>query len=25
MGTYDPEQATIAWNATLDFLRSTLR
>ena len=25
MGTYDPEQAAIAWNATLDFLRSTLR
>ncbi len=25
MGTYDPEQATIAWNETLDFLRSTLR
>ncbi|HEY2225450.1 dienelactone hydrolase family protein [Actinomycetospora sp.] len=25
MGTYDPEQATIAWNETLNFLRSTLR
>jgi carboxymethylenebutenolidase len=25
LGTYDPEQATIAWNETLNFLRSTLR
>lgn len=25
MGTYDPEQATIAWNETLNFLRSNLR
>jgi carboxymethylenebutenolidase len=25
LGTYDPEQAAIAWNATLDFLRSNLR
>jgi carboxymethylenebutenolidase len=24
MGTYDPEQAAIAWNATLDFLRANL-
>ena len=24
MGTYDPEQATIAWNATLEFLRAKL-
>jgi carboxymethylenebutenolidase len=25
MGTYDADQATIAWNETLNFLRSTLR
>ncbi|HEY2191388.1 MAG TPA: dienelactone hydrolase family protein [Actinomycetospora sp.] len=25
LGTYDPEQATIAWNETLNFLRSNLR
>jgi carboxymethylenebutenolidase len=25
MGTYDPEQASIAWNETLNFLRSNLR
>ena len=25
MGTYDPEQATIAWNETLNFLRANLR
>ncbi len=25
LGTHDPEQATIAWNETLTFLRSTLR
>ncbi|WP_018335352.1 dienelactone hydrolase family protein [Actinomycetospora chiangmaiensis] len=25
MGTYDPEQASIAWNATLEFLRANLR
>ena len=25
LGTYDPEQASIAWHETLNFLRSTLR
>ena len=25
LGTYDPEQATIAWNDTLNFLRANLR